>query len=196
MLSSRILDNIIQRSLSEVNNDVLTEEEIDSLPRSDSTQICQCPICLDTIHNGDRIIKLECDHSFHERCITRWCNRHNNCPMCRRPIVQRDEQQQSRPISISISPIVLNPDITIFIKLWDDQEIETTWNPNVRILDIFEYISRLSICYPYKERLLMRFLGDGDRMLIFKTTESYGSLEKRLLDFRVFPIMLIHIEYF
>lgn len=38
-----------------------------------------CPICLDTVM--DTLIKTQCNHIFHYKCIRQW--RQNTCPVCR-----------------------------------------------------------------------------------------------------------------
>lgn len=42
----------------------------------------ECSICLEIINNN--IVKLECNHIFHDRCIKMWiCNYMTTCPICR-----------------------------------------------------------------------------------------------------------------
>ena len=45
-------------------------------PRTQET----CSICLDTI---DNLFVTNCGHYFHKRCIDRWLNTNDNCPLCR-----------------------------------------------------------------------------------------------------------------
>jgi hypothetical protein len=42
-----------------------------------------CSICLEDITNTNTIRKTECDHIFHDACITDWFNIQNSCPDCR-----------------------------------------------------------------------------------------------------------------
>lgn len=44
-----------------------------------------CAICLESFIEGHPIIRLECNHIFHKKCITSWfdTNDENNCPLCR-----------------------------------------------------------------------------------------------------------------
>lgn len=51
----------------------------------------ECAICLDNYNNNDdkQIVKLICDHTYHDHCIQRWFNsikKRNiiECPICRR----------------------------------------------------------------------------------------------------------------
>lgn len=47
--------------------------------------ICQCPICLEDIYDisYSKFISLPCTHTFHTKCIDKWKNKNNTCPMCR-----------------------------------------------------------------------------------------------------------------
>lgn len=42
-----------------------------------------CPICRDPAVLGDKWIRLQCRHQFHESCLSDWRRHQNNCPMCR-----------------------------------------------------------------------------------------------------------------
>ena len=43
-----------------------------------------CSICLDNFVCGEYKRKLNCNHSFHKKCIDRWFKKdHTECPMCR-----------------------------------------------------------------------------------------------------------------
>ncbi len=44
--------------------------------------ICSKELCLKNICN---IKNLECGHTFHKKCITRWTNSNLTCPICRVP---------------------------------------------------------------------------------------------------------------
>lgn len=46
-----------------------------------------CPICRNINNNiGDKWIKLNCSHQFHEDCLNEWLPFQKTCPMCRREI--------------------------------------------------------------------------------------------------------------
>ena len=42
-----------------------------------------CIICLDIFSENQNIIKLECDHYFHENCIKEWFEKKTTCPYCK-----------------------------------------------------------------------------------------------------------------
>lgn len=49
----------------------------------DEPQSCrECAICLDPIHKGTSVIRLECEHAFHSRCIARWLLEDQYEPAC------------------------------------------------------------------------------------------------------------------
>uniref|UniRef100_A0A7N0V8U7 RING-type domain-containing protein n=1 Tax=Kalanchoe fedtschenkoi TaxID=63787 RepID=A0A7N0V8U7_KALFE len=45
-----------------------------------------CAICWNEFAVGTGILKLPCDHLFHEECIRAWLERRWNCPLCRKRI--------------------------------------------------------------------------------------------------------------
>ena len=44
-----------------------------------------CSICYDRLSKG-RALMTKCDHVFHYRCIRRWLNQNQNCPMCKQNV--------------------------------------------------------------------------------------------------------------
>ncbi|KAK9055538.1 hypothetical protein SSX86_026622 [Deinandra increscens subsp. villosa] len=56
------------------------EEEDDDDMDADMT----CAICLEEYEVDDMIgTLLECKHNYHEKCIKKWVNNHDLCPICR-----------------------------------------------------------------------------------------------------------------
>ena len=43
----------------------------------------KCAICYDNLKSFQIIRTLNCQHFFHQKCIDRWFERHNSCPICR-----------------------------------------------------------------------------------------------------------------
>ena len=41
-----------------------------------------CMICLEGFNNKNKIT-TRCNHKFHYNCINNWCNKNDNCPLCR-----------------------------------------------------------------------------------------------------------------
>lgn len=46
----------------------------------------QCPICMLDFEEKDTVGELECNHSFHFRCIKEWGKYKQECPLCRHAI--------------------------------------------------------------------------------------------------------------
>ena len=44
-----------------------------------------CSICIGAVQHG---FLLECGHSFHNKCITRWLLKNETCPVCRKQIIE------------------------------------------------------------------------------------------------------------
>ncbi|ESO01045.1 hypothetical protein HELRODRAFT_175072 [Helobdella robusta] len=43
----------------------------------------ECPICLVTFNEGDKLVQMQCSHIFHEPCFRTWFKRSKTCPYCR-----------------------------------------------------------------------------------------------------------------
>ena len=63
-----------------------------------------CIICLEnfkkgseqTINENEKTAVLECEHKFHEKCIIKWLQKHNRCPICRREV--KFDKEENRKI--------------------------------------------------------------------------------------------------
>lgn len=52
----------------------------------------KCSVCLEQFEDSDLVRPLACSHTFHTECIDTWLSKHvNSCPLCRRPAVCLDE---------------------------------------------------------------------------------------------------------
>eukprot|EP00927_Polykrikos_kofoidii_P024383 TRINITY_DN22188_c0_g1_i2.p1 TRINITY_DN22188_c0_g1~~TRINITY_DN22188_c0_g1_i2.p1 ORF type:complete len:284 (+),score=55.69 TRINITY_DN22188_c0_g1_i2:172-1023(+) len=79
--------------------------EHDAADRTDG-QGAEDPVVLPAI--SEPLLRLQCDHTFHESCITGWFDRQDTCPVCRGGsrldncvlLVAR----QQRPVSQQLSP--------------------------------------------------------------------------------------------
>ena len=47
------------------------------------TEITRCSICLSDARPRQFLLRLPCGHKFHARCIRRWLETSEECPMCR-----------------------------------------------------------------------------------------------------------------
>jgi hypothetical protein len=56
---------------------------LNSIPIQKCNSKIECSICSDYIQINSNIIKLKCNHIFHEFCIKSWLLENYICPMCR-----------------------------------------------------------------------------------------------------------------
>ena len=60
-----------------------------------------CSVCLVEYEAGDLLIRLPCEHAFHEACIGRWLETESTCPKCRFnigwPAAQGPNRRHVRP---------------------------------------------------------------------------------------------------
>ena len=47
----------------------------------------ECSICLEEYNRDKDIIKLNCNHEYHRKCIKEWLKINKNCPQCRKNII-------------------------------------------------------------------------------------------------------------
>jgi len=46
-----------------------------------------CPVCLCAYELDDTLLRLPCDHLFHEACVSRWLQQDSSCPHCRHQLL-------------------------------------------------------------------------------------------------------------
>lgn len=56
----------------------------------DATKDDRCIVCLDPLVDGEKIIKLACEHVFHANCVRTWLSDHSLCPLCKADAFGRD----------------------------------------------------------------------------------------------------------
>lgn len=42
-----------------------------------------CVICTDLYKKDEFVIKLDCKHNFHKKCLLKWFDKDDTCPLCR-----------------------------------------------------------------------------------------------------------------
>lgn len=55
-----------------------------------------CLVCMDSYQDGEIVIKLKCQHIFHDNCIIDWLKLHNSCPVCRYEMETDDEDYENK----------------------------------------------------------------------------------------------------
>ena len=76
----------------------LTRAQIDSLAvRSfgENEEFKACTICITEYTEGNTLRILPCSHEFHDHCIDHWLAEHITCPICRGPVVDPSEADDS-----------------------------------------------------------------------------------------------------
>lgn len=80
-----------------------SEEAVQALERvkvtADSVHDSEpkCPICMSYYVLDDGLIKMPCQHVFHDDCLTQWLNLNNTCPICRLELPTNDLEQDGQP---------------------------------------------------------------------------------------------------
>ena len=87
-----------------------------------------CVICLNHYGQNDNICKLECDHMFHEVCITDWLIVSMSCPVCRTDV--KLEHPSTKPPTVEDVNRVYNDAIT----LSDDPRLDEDTRQGLRML--------------------------------------------------------------
>jgi len=68
----------------------MEKDDISSLPQIQVTkqhidQKAQCSVCWEDFKLDEMVNQLQCEHIFHNECITPWLELHATCPVCRKP---------------------------------------------------------------------------------------------------------------
>ena len=77
-------DNDNRNDINEsLRNSLLTkiEGKKSSYEKDNENDICS--ICLENFVKKDKIITLDCEHYYHDDCITNWLKKDQSCPLCR-----------------------------------------------------------------------------------------------------------------
>lgn len=80
------LEEVFSNQNTSSNNNSLDPSIISSLNTfkvSEDMLSENCVICADLYKKDEFIIKLDCEHIFHKKCILKWFDKDNTCPLCR-----------------------------------------------------------------------------------------------------------------
>jgi len=73
----------LEERLGDVVQPGLKDAVIDALP---TEHVCgggdECAICLEDVCDGDKLMRLPCNHLFHSSCCRDWLKRQGKCPLC------------------------------------------------------------------------------------------------------------------
>lgn len=59
----------------------------------DKQECPSCSICLCEYECGEKLIRLPCDHLYHEQCLNSWTENHVRCPLCNYDLMDGFEQR-------------------------------------------------------------------------------------------------------
>jgi len=71
---------------------IVYKEGMFSVTKNDSEG--KCLVCQCGYEDGERLIKLPCEHIFHEECATEWLKRKDVCAYCRVSIIKEEEEEK------------------------------------------------------------------------------------------------------
>jgi len=54
-----------------------------------------CSICLCEYDRGEKVVRLPCEHMYHESCLASWTTHHTRCPLCNYDLMDGYEQPAS-----------------------------------------------------------------------------------------------------
>jgi hypothetical protein len=66
---------------------------VDALPEvvigeeKENGDVAMCAVCGETFSSGESAKRLACTHLYHSKCILKWFDRNQSCPICRRQLV-------------------------------------------------------------------------------------------------------------
>jgi hypothetical protein len=100
-----------------------------------------CVICLDilaSLNNKNETVALECQHQFHERCIEKWLEKNNICPLCRTKL-EIDNLNKKFSMNTQDNSIYQNDLLDIHLRnIWDVQQIINPSYENITYSSLFE----------------------------------------------------------
>ncbi|GLJ17047.1 hypothetical protein SUGI_0294940 [Cryptomeria japonica] len=79
-----------------------------------SSEDLECTVCLEQFKDGDKCLLMpSCKHCFHLDCADAWLSKHPICPVCRRSVLPKHEEQQEQepnnPDHIPVNTVIDMP---------------------------------------------------------------------------------------
>ncbi|WVQ74907.1 hypothetical protein IAR50_004515 [Cryptococcus sp. DSM 104548] len=76
---------------------------IEGLPRFNfdgkslaQSQFKDCPVCKDDFQVNDAVVRIPCQHLFHDDCLVPWLKQNGTCPVCRFSLVSEEDREAHR----------------------------------------------------------------------------------------------------
>ena len=86
-LSNYLLGKYYIHLFKRLHNKFLNKD-LEFTETSFATRDTRCTVCLDDISAGNRTALTKCGHYFHQKCLRRWLEVKNTCPICKQSVVQ------------------------------------------------------------------------------------------------------------
>lgn len=72
----------------------LVSEMNENSDAADAADAAKCGVCYDFLPKNSNRVYTICGHLFCVRCILIWNNHDNSCPLCRKPLVSEEEEEE------------------------------------------------------------------------------------------------------
>lgn len=163
---------------------------IDALERTTITDGRQCSICFEAM--AENCVNLPCEHAFHEHCITRWLRRHSTCPMCRTPVTEDEDYEDSTADDstginfvhrIQLQTILAPPsrrNIHFIFMFLNGFQVDTCWDSSTKAYELLEFTKRLS-----HDNGIKIMYNIGQTQFNFSTSDAFSTLTVTLQEIMV-----------
>ena len=85
-------------SLADDEKDAYDCDDIDLVSTKNNVDVEEepsCSICLCEYDRGEKVVRLPCEHMYHESCLSSWTTHHTRCPLCNYDLMMGYEQPAS-----------------------------------------------------------------------------------------------------
>ena len=114
-LPREVWSDVVKRTGGEVY-DVEEQATISMKPvvADDEDEHDLCAVCLCAYEHDDVLLRLPCEHLFHEPCVARWLSQDSSCPQCRYQLMAPPAAHAvvaeggSRPVVVAAAPDDVN----------------------------------------------------------------------------------------
>jgi len=94
-LEGRIIEEFLRNDPNRYGPPPAPEESVNKLKEiSFNEETCKakdCSVCQEDYKNGENLLVMPCEHTFHKDCVKKWLSMHNSCPVCRKPLEGREQ---------------------------------------------------------------------------------------------------------
>lgn len=89
-LEGRIIEEFLRNDPNRYGPPPASEESVNKLKEiifnEETCPAKDCSVCQEDYKNGENLLVLPCEHTFHKDCVKKWLSMHNSCPACRKPL--------------------------------------------------------------------------------------------------------------